>query len=48
MRAATLVFPIREDCLSVVTLEALDCAMPVVATSVVGIPDLIDDDVNGI
>jgi glycosyltransferase involved in cell wall biosynthesis len=48
-KSATLfVFPTREDSLGVVILEALHCGLPVIATSVGGIPDMIEDGVNGI
>jgi glycosyltransferase involved in cell wall biosynthesis len=48
-QAATLfVFPTREDCLGVVVLEALHSGLPVVATSVGGIPDMVQNGVNGI
>jgi len=48
-KSATLfVFPTREDCLGVVILEALHCGLPVIATSVGGIPDMIKNGTNGI
>jgi glycosyltransferase involved in cell wall biosynthesis len=48
-KSATLfVFPTRDDCLGVVILEALHCGLPVIATSVGGIPDMIENGVNGI
>jgi len=48
-QSATLfVFPTREDSLGVVLLEALHSGLPVVATSVGGIPDMIENGVNGI
>jgi glycosyltransferase involved in cell wall biosynthesis len=48
-QSATLfVFPTREDSLGVVLLEALHSGLPVVATSVGGIPDIIENGVNGI
>jgi glycosyltransferase involved in cell wall biosynthesis len=48
-RSATMfVFPTRDDCLGVVILEALHCGLPVIATSVGGIPDMIENGANGI
>jgi glycosyltransferase involved in cell wall biosynthesis len=48
-KSATLfVFPTREDSLGVVVLEALHCGLPVISTNVGGIPDMIEDRVNGI
>jgi glycosyltransferase involved in cell wall biosynthesis len=48
-QSATLfVFPTREDSLGVVVLEALHSGLPVVATSVGGIPDMIQNGINGI
>lgn len=48
-KSATLfVLPTREDCLGVVILEALHCGIPVIATSVGGIPDMIENGINGI
>jgi len=48
-QSATLfVFPTREDCLGVVLLEALHSGLPVIATSVGGIPDMIENGINGI
>jgi glycosyltransferase involved in cell wall biosynthesis len=48
-KSATLfVLPSREDCLGVVLLEALHCNLPVVATSIGGIPDMIENGINGI
>lgn len=46
--AMLFVFPSKEDCLGVVILEALHCGLPVIATSVGGIPDMIENGVNGI
>jgi glycosyltransferase involved in cell wall biosynthesis len=48
-KSATLfVFPTKDDCLGVVILEALHCGLPVIATSVGGVPDMIEDGFNGI
>ena len=48
-RSATLfVFPTRDDCLGVALLEALHCRVPVIATCIGGIPDMIVDRLNGI
>jgi glycosyltransferase involved in cell wall biosynthesis len=48
-QSATLfVFPTREDSLGVVLLEALHSGLPIIATSVGGIPDMIENGVNGI
>jgi glycosyltransferase involved in cell wall biosynthesis len=46
--ATLFAFPTREDCLGVVILEALHCHLPIVATAVGGIPDMIEDGKNGI
>lgn len=46
--ATMFVFPTRGDSLGVVVLEALHSGLPVVATSVGGIPDMIQNGVNGI
>jgi len=46
--ATLFVFPTREDCLGVVVLEALHSGLPVIATSVGGIPDMVEDGVNGL
>jgi glycosyltransferase involved in cell wall biosynthesis len=46
--ATLFVFPTRDDSLGVVVLEALHSRLPVVATSVGGIPDMIQNGVNGI
>jgi len=46
--AYSFVFPTREDCLGVVVLEALHCGVPVIATSVGGVPEMIQNGVNGI
>jgi len=46
--ATLFVFPTRADCLGVVVLEALHSGLPVIATSVGGIPDMIQNGVNGI
>jgi glycosyltransferase involved in cell wall biosynthesis len=48
-KSATLfVFPTREDSLGVVILEALHSRLPVIATSVGGIPDMIKEGINGL
>jgi len=48
-KTATLfVLPTREDCLGVAILEALHSGLPVIATSTGGIPDMIENNVNGI
>ena len=48
-KSATLfVFPTREDSLGVAVLEALYCGLPVISTSVGGIPDMIENGTNGI
>ncbi|MGD0645066.1 MAG: glycosyltransferase family 4 protein [Candidatus Bathyarchaeia archaeon] len=46
--ATLFVFPTREDALGVVVLEAIHSGVPVIATSVGGIPDMIENGVNGI
>lgn len=48
-QSATLfVLPTREDALGVVVLEALHCGLPVIATSVGGLPDMIINGINGL
>ncbi len=48
-QSATLfVLPTREDALGVVVLEALHCGLPVIATSVGGLTDMIENGKNGI
>lgn len=46
--ADIFVLPSREESLGVVILEALHCGVPVIATSVGGIPEMIENGVNGI
>lgn len=47
-QSATLfVLPTREDALGVVVLEALHCGLPVIATSVGGLTDMIVNGING-
>jgi glycosyltransferase involved in cell wall biosynthesis len=46
--ATLFVFPTREDCLGVVLLEALCNSLPVIATCVGGIPDMIKNGENGL
>jgi glycosyltransferase involved in cell wall biosynthesis len=48
-KSATLfVFPTRDDSLGVVVLEALHSNLPVIATNVGGIPDMITNGENGV
>ncbi len=42
------VFPTHNECFGLVLLEAMQCALPCVTTSVGGIPDVVKNDVNGI
>jgi glycosyltransferase involved in cell wall biosynthesis len=42
------VFPSREDCLGVTVLEALHCGLPVVATNVGGVPDMLEHGENSL
>ena len=46
--ATLFVFPTRDDSLGVVVLEALHSGLPVIATTVGGIPEMIQNGVNGI
>lgn len=46
--AYTFVFPTRDDCLGVVVLESLHCGVPVIGTTVGGVPEMIENGLNGI
>lgn len=49
LRSATvLAYPSQLDAQPLTIIEAFSCGVPVVAYSVGGIPDLIEDDVNGL
>lgn len=58
INADILVYPTFDDCFPLVVLEALSCGLPTIASSVGGIPDMLDNgkcgclvpagDVNGI
>ncbi len=47
MNSTICVFPSRFENLSTVTIEAMACGKPVIATNVGGFPEIIDDKING-
>jgi glycosyltransferase involved in cell wall biosynthesis len=46
-KSTVFVFPTLDDCLGVVVLEALHSKLPVVASNVGGVPEMVQDGVNG-